>query len=75
MSLLVIVEIRWKVDQEVSEFEYSFVDNVIKGCSIQDIVQVTYVMNLAVDTVQDRHPAAKRSSFGKIIQVVLPHKN
>ena len=29
MSLLVIMEIRWKVDGGFSGFEYSFVDNII----------------------------------------------
>ena len=28
---MVIMEIRWKVDGEVSVFEYSFVDYLIKG--------------------------------------------
>ena len=45
------MEIRWKVDGEVSGFEFSFVDYVIKGYSIQDHVQVTDVIKFAVDTV------------------------
>ena len=60
MSLLGIMEIRWKVDGEVSGFEYSFVDYVIKGYYGQDHVQVAAVIKLAVDTVQDRHPDAKK---------------
>ena len=75
MSFLGIMEIRWKVDGEVSGFEYSFVGYVIKGYSGQDHVQVTAVIQLAVYTVQDRHPDAKRSSFSQIMQVFLPHKN
>ena len=75
MSLLVFMERRWKVDGEVSGFEYSFVDFVIKGCSGQDHVQVIAVTQVAVDTVQDHHPAAKRSPLNQIMQVVLPHNN
>ena len=60
MSLLVIMEIRWKVDGEVSGFEYSFSDYVIKVYSDQDNVQVAAVIQLAVDKVQDRRPAAKK---------------
>ena len=44
MSLLGIMEIRWKVDGEVSGFEYLFVDYVIKGYSGQDHVQVAYII-------------------------------
>ena len=60
MSLLGIMEIRWKVDGEVSGYEYSFVDYVMKGYSGQDSLQVSAVIQLAVDTVQDRHPASKK---------------
>ena len=59
MSLLGFMEIRWKVDGDVSEFEYSFVDYLIKGYSVQDNLQGVYVIQLSVGTVQDRHPAAK----------------
>ena len=59
MSLLVFMEINWKVDGDVSGFEYSFVDYVIKGYSDQDHVQVAFLIRSAVDTVQDRHPSAK----------------
>ena len=31
MSLLGMMEIRWKLDGKISGFEYSFVDYVIKG--------------------------------------------
>ena len=75
MNLLVIMEIRWKVDGGVSGFEYSFADYVIKGYSGQDHLQLSDVIQLAADTLQDRHPATKRSSFNQIIQVVLPHKD
>ena len=51
MSLLGIMEIRWKVDGGFSGFEYSFADYVINGYSGQDHVQVAAVINLAVDTV------------------------
>ena len=61
MTLLGIMEIRWKVDGEVSRFEYSFVSYVVKGCSIQDHVQVSAVIQLAVDTVQYRQPAAEKA--------------
>ena len=54
------MEIRWKFDGEVSGFEYSFVDDVIKGYYVQDHVQVATVTQLAVDTVQDHHPVAKQ---------------
>ena len=60
MILLAILEMRWKVDGEVSGFEYSFVDYLIKGHSGQNHVQVEAVIQLDVDTVQDRHPAAKK---------------
>ena len=60
MSLLGFMEIRWKVDGDVSEFEYSFVYCVIKGYSDQDPVQVAAVIQLSVDRVQDLHPAAKK---------------
>ena len=56
-------------------FEYSFVDHVIKGYSGQDHVQVAYIIQLAVDTVQDLHPAAKKASLIQIAQVVFPHNN
>ena len=69
------MEIKCKVDGEFSGFEYSLVDYVIKGYSGQYHVQVAAVIQLAVDTVQDRHPSAKMSSFIQIMQVVLPHKN
>ena len=59
MSLLVFMEIRWKVDGDVSRFEYSFVDYVIKRYSGQDHVQVASEIQLAVDAEQDRYPAAK----------------
>ena len=75
MSLLVFMERRWKVDGEVSGFEYSSVDFLIKGCSGQDHVQVIAVTQVAVDTVQEHHPAAKRSPLNQIMQVVLPHNN
>ena len=75
MSLLRIMEIRCKVDGGVSGFDYSFADDIIKGYSVQDHVQVESVIKSAVDTVQDHHPATKRSSFSHIMQVDFPHKN
>ena len=60
MSFLGIMWIRWQIDGEVSGFEYSFVDNVIKGYSGQDHVQVADVIQLDFITVQDRHPAEKK---------------
>ena len=51
MSLLGIIEIKWKVDGEFGGFEYSFVDYVINGYSGQDYVQVAAVNQLGVDTV------------------------
>ena len=57
---MVIMEIRWKVYGEVSGFEYSFVDCVIKGYSVQDHVQVESVIQLSVGTVQDCHSVAKK---------------
>ena len=54
------MEIRWKVDGEVSGFEYLFVDYVIKGYSGQDHVQVAYIIQLALDTVQYQNPATKK---------------
>ena len=56
-------------------FEYSVVDYIIKGYSVQDHVQVAAVIQLAVDTVQERHAATTSSSFIQIMQVVLPHNN
>ena len=52
MSLLVIMEIKWKVDGEVSVFEYSFVEYIIKGYSGQYNVQVEAVIQLTVDTMK-----------------------
>ena len=60
MTLLVIMKIRWKVDEEVSGFKYSFFDDVIKGYYGQDPVRVAAVIQLVVDTAQDHHPAAKK---------------
>ena len=60
ISLLVMMEVRWKVDGKIIGFEYSFVDYVIKGYSGQDHVQVASVIQLSVDTVQERHPEAKK---------------
>ena len=59
MSLLVSIEIRWKLDGEASGFEYLSIDYVIKGYSGQDSVLVSVVINLNVDIVQDRHPVAE----------------
>ena len=75
MSLLGIMEIRWRVDGEVSGFEYSFVDYVIKGHSVQDLVQVAAAIQSDIDTVQDHHPTAKKSPFSQIMQVDSPHNN
>ena len=59
MSLLVFMEIMWKVDEEVSAFEYFFVYYVIKGYSGQDYVQMAAAIQLAVDALQDCHPSTK----------------
>ena len=75
MIVLVIMGIRWKVDVEVSGFKYSFFDHVITGYSRQDHVQVEDVIQLAVDTVQDRHPSTKSLSFIQTMQVIFPHNN
>ena len=76
MGLLGIMEIRRKIDGEVSGFEYSFFfDYVIKGYSGQDHVQVSVVTQLAVDTIQEHHYETNRLSFSQIMQVVLPHNN
>ena len=75
MSLLVIMEIRWKMDGKVSGFEYSCVDDVIKGYYGKDHSQVAAIIQLAVDTVQDHHPDAKNSSFSQIMQLLFTHNN
>ena len=75
MSLLGIMEKMWKVDGEVSGFEHSFVDYVIKRYSGQYHMQVTSVIYLSVDVVQDRHLSAKRSSFSQIMQVIIFDNN
>ena len=72
MSLLAIMETRWKVYGGASGLEYYFVDNVIKVYFGKYNAQVEAVTQLTVDAGQDRHPAAKKSSFSQIIQVVLP---
>ena len=54
------MKIGCKVDGEVSEFEYSCVDYLIKGYSVEDHVQVATVIHLSVDVVQDQHPSAKK---------------
>ena len=59
ISFLGFIEIRWKVDGDVSGFEYLFVDCVIKGYSFQYHVQVAAVIHLDVDKLQYHHPAAK----------------
>ena len=64
MSFLGFLEVRWKVDGEVSGFEYSFVDYVIKGYSGQDNVQVAAVTQLSVDGVKYRHTAIKKVKCG-----------
>ena len=69
------MEIRRKSDGGFSRFGYSYVDNVIKSYSGQDHMQVTDVLQLAVDTVQDHHPATKSSSPSKIMQMFFPHNN
>ena len=55
MSFLGFMDIWWKVDGKVSEFEYSFFDYVIKRYSGPDHIQVAAVIQLAIDTVQYRH--------------------
>ena len=57
------MEIRWKVDGGFSGFEYSLIDYEIKGYSGQYLVQVADLIQLAVDTVQDRHPTVKKVSI------------
>ena len=60
LSLLGIMDMRCKIDREVSGFEYSFVDDLIKGYSGRDHVQVAAVIQLVVGKVQNRHPSAKK---------------
>ena len=47
MSLLGMMEVRWKVDVKISVFEYSFVVYLINGYYGQDYVQVAAVTQLA----------------------------
>ena len=47
MSILGIMELRWKVDVKISVFEYSFVVYLINGYYGQDYVQVAAVTQLA----------------------------
>ena len=54
------MKIGCKVDGEVSEFEYSCVDYLIKGYFVEDHVQVATLIHLAVDIVQYQHPSAKK---------------
>ena len=54
------MDIRWKVYGEVSGFEYSFVDYVIHGYSGQDQIQMSAVIQLDVEAVQDFHTSAKK---------------
>ena len=44
MIMLGVMEVMWKVDDEISAFKYSFVDCVIKGHYGQDCVQVADVI-------------------------------
>ena len=60
MSLLGVMEVRWKVDGKTSGFKYSFVDYSIKGYSGQDHVKFVAVIQLDPETVQCLHPAAKK---------------
>ena len=48
-----MVEVKWKVDGEISGFQYSFFDYVIKGYSSQDKVKVAAIIKLAVETLKD----------------------
>ena len=48
MSILGIMELRWKVDVKISGFKYSFVHYFIKGYCVQDHVQVVAVIQLPV---------------------------
>ena len=54
------LQVRWKVDGKIHGFEYSFADYIVKGYSVQDHVQVAAAIQLAFQTVQDLHPAAKK---------------
>ena len=68
-------------DGEDSGFEYSFVDFVIKWYTGQIHVKVADLIQWALDTVQYRHPAAKKffiqsdnaSGFGtqELIQLIF----
>ena len=55
-----MMEVRWKVDGEISAIEQSFVDYIIRGYYDQDHAQVVAVIQLYVDTVQELHPAANK---------------
>ena len=52
ISMLVMMEVRWKVDGKIIGFIYSFVDYVIKEYSGQDHVHISATIQLAVNTVQ-----------------------
>ena len=54
-----MMEVRWKVDGEISAIEQSFVDYIIRGYYDQDHAQVVAVIQLYVDTVQDYHTSTK----------------
>ena len=60
ISLLRMVEVRWKLGGKISGFEYSFVDYVIKGYSGQGHVQVAAVIQLDIEKVQYLHPAENK---------------
>ena len=75
MIILVIMEIRLKVDGEVSGFEYSFFSYVIKVYGGQDHVQVADVIQLVVDALQDRQPAANKVIIQSDNASNFPHNN
>ena len=48
MLLLERMEVRWKSDNEDEGVQYTFQDYVIKGCTSQDVIQVSSIIQLAV---------------------------
>ena len=47
-----MMEVRWRVDDKISGFEYSFFDYIIKEYSDQDNVKDADIIQLAVYTVK-----------------------
>ena len=56
ISLLRMVEVRWKRDNVV---QYTFQDYIIKGCIFQDVIHASSIIQRVVRTIDERHDGVK----------------